>query len=53
MLKMNINKIDNHYKDFIANIKLKIKSSQLKAHTKVNEELLKLYWELARMIVDK
>jgi len=50
---MQIDKIDETYKDFIATIKRKIQSSQLKAHIKVNEELLKLYWDLAKMIVDK
>ena len=41
------------YKDFIQDIKQKIQSSQIKAHIKVNVELLKLYWELASMIVKK
>ena len=50
---MKIDKIETNYKDFIATIKRKIQSSQLKAYVKVNEELLRLYWELARMIVDK
>ncbi|MBL0707452.1 MAG: DUF1016 family protein [Sulfurimonas sp.] len=45
--------IELNYKDFILDIKTKIKSSQLKAHVKVNKELLKLYWELAKMIVEK
>jgi len=45
--------VDKNYKDFIADIKIKIQSSQLKAHIKVNEELLRLYWELAKMIVAK
>jgi len=45
--------IDINYKDFITEIKNKIKSSQLKAHIKVNEELLRLYWDLANMIVQK
>jgi len=52
-MKMPIDKIETNYKDFIATIKRKIQSSQLKAHIKVNEELLRLYWELARMIVNK
>ena len=41
------------YKKFISSIKLKIQSSQIKASIKVNEELLKLYWEIASMIVEK
>jgi len=47
-------KIENvHYQNFIKEIKSKIQSSQIKASIKVNEELLKLYWELAKMIVSK
>lgn len=41
------------YKDFIQEIKQKIQSSQIKAHIKVNIELLTLYWELGSMIVKK
>ncbi|MEA2099099.1 MAG: DUF1016 N-terminal domain-containing protein [Campylobacterota bacterium] len=41
------------YKDLIKDIKQKIQTSQIKAHIKVNVELLKLYWELASMIVEK
>ena len=41
------------YKNFIANIKLKIQSAQIKAHIKVNEEMLRLYWDIAQMIVEK
>jgi len=41
------------YKNFIKEIKNKIQTSQIKAHIKVNVEMLKLYWELASMIVEK
>jgi len=41
------------YKEFITNLKSKIKSAQLKAHIKVNEELLRLYWDIAKQIVQK
>jgi len=50
---MKQNNLTIDYKEFIKNIKSKIQSSQLKAHIKVNEELLRLYWELAKMIVDR
>ena len=43
----------NEYKKFIQNIKSKIQSSQIKASIKVNVELLKLYWDIAEMIVQK
>jgi len=41
------------YKDFIKTIKQKIQTSQIKAAIKVNEELLRLYWDIASMIVAK
>jgi predicted nuclease of restriction endonuclease-like (RecB) superfamily len=47
-------KIENiHYQNFIKELKTKIQTSQIKASIKVNEELLKLYWEIAKMIVYK
>lgn len=41
------------YKKWYQNIKAKIKSSQIKAVTKVNTELLALYWEIGKEIVNK
>jgi predicted nuclease of restriction endonuclease-like (RecB) superfamily len=43
----------DEYKQFIVAIKSKIQSSQIKASIKVNVELLKLYWDIAEMIVEK
>ena len=45
--------ITQEYKQFLFDIKSKIKSAQLKAHIKVNEEMLKLYWEIGSMIISK
>jgi len=45
--------ITQEYKKFITKIKSKILSAQLKAHIKVNVELLNLYWDIAQMIVEK
>jgi len=45
--------VSSEYKHFIQEIKSKIRSSQIKASLKVNEELLRLYWDLAQMIVAK
>ena len=45
--------VSSEYKNFIQEIKSKIHSSQIKASLKVNEELLRLYWDLAQMIVSK
>jgi len=41
------------YKDFIKSVKSKIQSSQIKTAVRVNVEFLKLYWELAKDIVEK
>lgn len=48
---MNVTNQD--YKSFLKEIKFKIQTSQIKASIKVNEELLRLYWDIAQMIVDK
>ncbi len=48
-----MNLIENEYKNLILNLKQKISSSQIKAAIKVNEELLRLYWDIASVIVDK
>jgi len=48
---MNLKTSD--YKKFIQELKSKIQTSQIKASIKVNEELLKLYWQIAQMIVAK
>jgi len=43
----------NEYKDFFVAIKTTIQSAQIKASVMVNQELLKLYWNLAQMIIEK
>lgn len=39
------------YKDLLKEIKEKVKSSQLKAAVSVNQELIKLYWEIGSSIL--
>lgn len=41
------------YGQFFVELKSRIRYSQIKASIRVNEELLKLYWEMAQMIVAK
>lgn len=41
------------YINFIKEIKLQIKNAQIKAAITVNKELLKLYWTLAKNIIEK
>ena len=44
---------DKNYRTWLANIKNKIRSAQLKAAVTVNTQLLEFYWELGADIVDK
>lgn len=46
-------KIDNQYKNWIVELKQRIRQSQIKAAFKVNEEMLRLYWEIGQEIVEK
>ncbi len=39
------------YRQFIREIKERIQSAQLKAAVSVNQELLRLYWDLAERII--
>jgi hypothetical protein len=41
------------YKKFLLDLKGKVRRSQLKAAVKVNYELLDLYWNLGKEIVEK
>lgn len=52
MKKSNIIK-DKNYVNFIRSVKERIYQAQYEALKKVNKELLSLYWDIGRMIVDK
>lgn len=41
------------YPQFIKSLKEKVRSAQLKAAVAVNQELIKLYWELGRDVVER
>ena len=43
----------NEYKEFFTLIKTEIQNAQIKASIAVNIELLKLYWNIAEMIIEK
>ncbi|MDO5411604.1 MAG: PDDEXK nuclease domain-containing protein, partial [Lachnospiraceae bacterium] len=45
--------VTEEYKNWINDVKMRIKKSQIKASVKINYELLDLYWELGRDIVSK
>ena len=46
-------KTDNEYKEWIGELKQRIRQSQIKAAVKVNTELLRLYWNLGENIIKK
>ncbi len=50
MDKLQINK---DYKNWLINLKSKIKNSQIKASIRVNTELIMLYWEIGSMICER
>jgi len=45
--------LDKAYRDWLIGLKGKIRSAQLKAAVAVNSELISLYWELGKMIIEK
>lgn len=50
---MSLLRKDKDYSAFLAELKHRIKSAQIKAAVSVNRELIELYWELAEKIVEK
>lgn len=49
----NANALPKGYKEFVARLKNKIKTSQIKAATSVNRELIRLYWDIGKDIVER
>lgn len=43
----------SEYKEFIADIKSKVRSSRLRAALAVNLEVIELYWHIGRKIIEK
>lgn len=52
-MSKSISIIDNEYRQWVKELALRYRSSQLKAAVKVNAEMLRFYWELGRDIVEK
>lgn len=48
-----LNQIDQEYKNWLKDLKAKVRSVQLKASTAVNAVLIEFYWDLGKMIVEK
>lgn len=49
----DLNKQEHDYRIWISELKLKIRSTQIKAAIAVNTTLIEFYWELGKMIVEK
>ena len=45
--------INSEYKDWLRELKANIKRTQIKASLAVNSELIQLYWDLGKQIVEK
>ena len=50
MTKLTINQ---DYKDFLIDLKIRIRSAQIKAAHVVNRELIQLYWEMGKSIIER
>ncbi len=44
---------DPDYKKFVAEVKDRIFKAQYEALKRVNQELIELYWDIGRMIVER
>ena len=44
---------ETQYRDWLHNLKLQIKTGQIKAALSVNSQMIMLYWDLGRQIVEK
>lgn len=45
--------ITQDYKDFLTGLKIRIRSAQIKAAHVVNRELIQLYWEMGKSIIER
>lgn len=50
MIPLQVNK---EYKNFLREIKEKVKTANLRAALAVNQELIKFYWEIGNLIIEK
>lgn len=46
-------RLDNNYKNFLTEIKKRLKSAQIRATLAANSELIKFYWELGKNLIEK
>ena len=50
---MDLRNFDQSYIDFLNNLKIKIKTAQIKASLSVNTEMILLYWDIGQTILDR
>jgi predicted nuclease of restriction endonuclease-like (RecB) superfamily len=53
LVMVNDSVILTGYEDFLSDLKTKIRSAQIKAALSVNRELIALYWEIGKAIIEK
>ena len=53
MVAMKLNDRSGEYREFLAEIRQKIRDAQYKALKAVNKELINLYWDIGKMIVER
>jgi len=52
-MKSDSRAVPSGYTELLAELKERVRSSQLRASLSVNRELIALYWELGRSIVER
>jgi len=53
IISAQINNLPPDYADFLKELKIRINSSQLRASLSVNRELILLYWDTGRSILER
>ena len=51
-MNKSVSILDKEYKEWVKDLAMRYRSSQIKAAVKVNTEMLKFYWELGKDIVE-
>ena len=51
-MNKSVSILDKEYKEWVKDLALRYRNSQIKAAVKVNTEMLKFYWELGKDIVE-
>ena len=49
----NLVKMDEQYREWISEVSSRFRQSQIKAAVKVNDEMLRFYWQLGKELHDR